>query len=222
MSVRADLSVPATDFVLGSVLGERSAVRLRLECAVPLGDAVAPCVWVSGLDLDDVVAALRRDPDVTDVIVLEETDEEVLVDLGWDPGASTLFELLVDSRAALVEAVGSGESWSLRLRFPDREPLGVFFRRCRDRGVDLSVERVVETDRAGADALPLTDVQRETLQIGFERGYFDVPRGITLVELADELGVSDTAVSQRLRRGVSTLLGEHVTESTRQPSARQP
>lgn len=212
MSVRTDLSIPATDFVLRSVLDDRTDVRLRLECSVPLGDAVAPHLWVSGSNLDGVVTALRNDPDVTDVTVLEETDEEALVGLAWVPGASDLFDLLVESRAALVGAVGSGGSWSLRLRFPDRGPFGVFFRRCRDLGVGLSVERVVDTDRTGTDDLPLTDVQRETLRLGFERGYFDVPRGITLVELADELDVSDTAVSQRLRRGISTLLDEHVTD----------
>lgn len=39
-----------------------------------------------------------------------------------------------------------------------------------------------------------------------ERGYFDVPRVVTVDELADDLGVSTTSVSERLRRGIDNLV----------------
>lgn len=220
MSVRADFSVPATDFVLGNVLGERPEISLRLERVVPLGDAVVPYLWVSGSDLEDIVAALRDDPDVTGVTVLDEIDDETLVRLEWVPDTSDLIDLLVESMAVLVEAVGSGESWSLRLRFPDRERLGAFYRRCLEHDIHLSVESVFETGLGGSEGPALTDLQWETLRIGFELGYFDVPREVTLVELADELRISDTAASQRLRRGVSTLVETFVADG-RSPAARR-
>ncbi|MFC7137822.1 helix-turn-helix domain-containing protein [Halobaculum litoreum] len=35
-----------------------------------------------------------------------------------------------------------------------------------------------------------------------------MPRAVTLEELGDRLGISDTAASQRLRRGITALLTE--------------
>lgn len=46
----------------------------------------------------------------------------------------------------------------------------------------------------------LTTRQRETLRLAADRCYFEIPRRATLADLADELGVSDQAISERLRR----------------------
>jgi predicted DNA binding protein len=37
-------------------------------------------------------------------------------------------------------------------------------------------------------------------------GYYGIPRGTSTQELADELGISAQAVTERLRRGVATLV----------------
>jgi hypothetical protein len=42
----------------------------------------------------------------------------------------------------------------------------------------------------------------------YEQGYFEVPRSVTVTELADHFGISDNAFSQRLRRGLSALVFE--------------
>ena len=224
MSVRAHLSVPAQDFLLEGVLAAEPTTRLRFERVIPVGDAAVPYLWVWGPDVDDVVAALGDAPDVEGLAVLDELDGEALVRLEWDPTGCELFAGLAGSTAVLLGAVGTDDSWSLRLRFPDRDRLGGFYRDCRARGIDLSLRSVFPTGREGdpGGPLSLTDVQRETLRAALELGYFEVPRRVTLVELAEELGISDTAASQRLRRGVSTLAGTYVTEpDSRAPVARR-
>jgi predicted DNA binding protein len=50
--------------------------------------------------------------------------------------------------------------------------------------------------------------ERETLRVAFEKGYFEVPRATTLVEVADELGRSNVEVSQQLRRRMGDVLRE--------------
>lgn len=47
----------------------------------------------------------------------------------------------------------------------------------------------------------LSDVERATLESAIDEAYYDSPRGATLGDLADEFGVSNTAVSKNLRRG---------------------
>lgn len=52
----------------------------------------------------------------------------------------------------------------------------------------------------------LTRGQREVLVAAMERGYFEVPRRASLVDLGESLDISDSAASQRLRRGLSELI----------------
>jgi len=55
--------------------------------------------------------------------------------------------------------------------------------------------------------------QRDALSRAVAAGYFEVPRRTTLVELADELDISDTAVSQRIRRGMANVLQDSALAS---------
>lgn len=59
----------------------------------------------------------------------------------------------------------------------------------------------------------LTDCQREALRVAYERGYFEVPRRASLEDLAIELGVSASSLSERLRRAQ-----RHLVESTVAPT----
>lgn len=60
----------------------------------------------------------------------------------------------------------------------------------------------------------LTPKQWEALQLAFEEGYYDQPRSVDLETLADELSISKSAVSQRLRSAERTLV-EGVLEGAR-------
>lgn len=99
-----------------------------------------------------------------------------------------------------LEAVTDG-----RLRFslvvPGRAELRSIVDDLRATGATVSVERI-HTGGAGSDGAAsetgLTDKQREALALAIESGYYERPRGATLDDLAAELDVSRSAVSQRL------------------------
>lgn len=59
----------------------------------------------------------------------------------------------------------------------------------------------------------LTPKQRETLVTALELGYFDVPQRSTMEDVAEEVGVSQQAVSKRLRHGHSNLITSALTVS---------
>ena len=70
-------------------------------------------------------------------------------------------------------------------------------------------ERAAETilDPDGRSTFDdLSDHHRETLQIAVEKGYFEVPREGTLTDIAEELDVPSSEVSERLRHGIRTVL----------------
>lgn len=52
----------------------------------------------------------------------------------------------------------------------------------------------------------LKDEQAQLLRLAVEEGYFEVPRGISLVELSDRVGMTDGEVSRKLRQALDHLL----------------
>ncbi|EMA51406.1 helix-turn-helix domain-containing protein [Halococcus thailandensis] len=69
----------------------------------------------------------------------------------------------------------------------------------------LNLQRLYHPDEPAVDTSGLTAAQRETLLTALEEGYFAIPRDITTEGLGDRLGISDQAVSERLRRAQTTV-----------------
>jgi predicted DNA binding protein len=208
VSVEVDVTVPATDCPLEGVLRIASGTRIQLERIVPISEALGPYVRISTETVGEIRSALRTDPYVERFTEIEAVGETSLVRIEWDLESNALFETVVAADGAVMDAIATDRTWWIRLRFPDHQRLGEWYRRCTDRDVSISVERVHTPDGTGfgSDGPSLTAPQREALVTAWHRGYFEVPREVTLEELGSELGVSDTAVSQRLRRGIAKIL----------------
>lgn len=56
------------------------------------------------------------------------------------------------------------------------------------------------------DVGTLTPKQWEALELAFEEGYYDQPRSVDLESLANDLSISKSAVSQRLRSAEATIV----------------
>lgn len=215
MSVIATISVPAEGFVLGRTLAEHPGVVVRLERVVPVGDAAIPYLWARNDDVETVRAALVDADDVGALEILDEVDGEALVRIEWAEGVDGYLDAIAAAGGTIIEGRGEGDSWRLQLRFDGSERLREFYGRCEAEELPVEVETIHDLafQRAGEAAVDLTDAQREALAVALEAGYFDVPRGIDLVGLAEELGVSDSAVSQRLRRGTEAVLAATIGEA---------
>lgn len=146
--------------------------------------------------------------------VVETATESTLVRVTWHENVDEFFELVVEAGGVVLEATGTADMWTTRLRFEKHDDLSAFFRGCVQRGLSLDFRRVDNPGHPGSTGPyeELTDAQRETIHLAFKEGYFAVPREITLQELAAELEISDTAVSQRLRRGITTFLSSKLRD----------
>ncbi len=60
----------------------------------------------------------------------------------------------------------------------------------------------------------LTPQQRIAIVTAYEMGYFNQPRDSSLQAVADALGVSPSAASGRLRRGLQALVKATVSDAT--------
>jgi len=211
MSVFAEFSAPVTAFPSGEHLTGSSGVSVEFQRAVPAGRAEHQ-LWLSGEGRDRLVESLRADPSVESVDVLDELPGGTLVGVRWERVEAPLFDIVEAAGATVLEATGTDEEWTVTLRFTGQEALSTFYEAARRRGIEVELREILGERLAAVDDYGLSAVQRETLSTAFEAGYFDVPRRTTISDLAERLGVSDQAVSERLRRGLARVLDATVGE----------
>lgn len=108
-----------------------------------------------------------------------------------------------------LEEISKG-TLEYRLTIPDRSVLAPIVDQLRESGATVSVTRLLAAGEDGDDTATLTDKQRETLWKAIESGYYDRPRGTTLEEIADDLGITTSAASQRLTAVRRRLIENYV------------
>ncbi|MFB1065670.1 helix-turn-helix domain-containing protein [Natrinema sp. H-ect4] len=207
MSVIAEFRVPSSDFELGRILDVEGITSIELENLVPIGEAAVPLFWIHNSTRQSFLESIQRHPAVTSAAEVDVFDDRTLFTLDWDANHDHLFEGIAESEGQLLSAVGTPDTWEFELRFPDHDALSEFRTHCEDAQISLEVQRVFNPTKP--DAGPwygLTELQREAITLAVRMGYYDIPRGCTTKELADELGISDQAVTERLRRAIVSLV----------------
>lgn len=74
-------------------------------------------------------------------------------------------------------------------------------------GIDTTVEQLRGYRAQDTPLDTLTPRQQEVLEVAFVRGYYDVPRSASTTELAAELELDDSTVSEHLQRAERNLIG---------------
>ncbi len=169
-------------------------------------DALAPLIWAWSPDSDGFREELRRDPSVEDAVLASSHEGWRLyrVRLTGDP--TFLSEILTEERGALLSAWGSADGWQLRILVPDRSALSRIVDYYADRDVRVTVRSVRRLNSDPEAYYGLTPGQYEALTTAAELGYFEVPRQCTMGEVAREMGLSQQALSEQLRRAFSNLV----------------
>ncbi len=210
MSIIATFQVPPEDFPLGPVLQSLGEVEVQMERIVPLKGRVIPFVWVSGdvTEKTDIEQALQGQEEVEEVTILDNIGNDWLVRMEWEPHLGGLLESILDSEGVLLDASGTNDEGRFSVQFDDHTGVSRFHQHCQDNGIEPTLLRLhtpEERPEAWTD-FGLTESQYSALVTAHEQGFFDVPRGTTLTQLADEFGISDSAISQRIRRGMDALI----------------
>lgn len=206
MSVILELTVPADAFEIGQILTVPAAGSLALETLVPLGDRAVPFVRLHSTKHAEFEERIASDPRVANVEQVSAHDGEWLYALDWDASGDEFLEAVMASDGHVLDATGTAETWQFRLRFPSHDQLSAFHERIERAEIPISVSSVYNPTKP--DAGPwygLSDEQREALERAVETGYYDIPRGASTSELAAEFDISDQALTERLRRAISTL-----------------
>ncbi|MFC7202768.1 helix-turn-helix domain-containing protein [Haloferax namakaokahaiae] len=207
MAVIIELTVDAADFDLGQVTAYGEKVAIELERVVPTGGEVMPFFWVSGIDFDEFEQTVRARELVEDLTPIAHIGDRVLYHVSWGSSVSSLTRILIESESTILEATGT-TPWMFRLRFSDHTNVRKFYSQCQDSGIDIHVNRVytLTDEDTNVYQFNITSHQHEALVAAISEGYFKVPRGTTLREVADQLEISPQAASERVRRGADKVL----------------
>ncbi|MFC7007397.1 helix-turn-helix domain-containing protein [Halalkalicoccus salilacus] len=207
MATIGEIYLPADEFALYHTLEALDTVQFEVERMVAHEqDHLMPYVWASGVDRGELEDALEEDSSVAECELLAEPEEDYLYRMDWVESIETLVHILTEEEGTILVAESTERGWFLRILFPDRESLSTTYDFCRENGLSIDVQRIYNIDDGRQGRFGLSADQEDTIAAAYEHGYYSVPRGTSLTELAEELGVSHQALSERLRRGHQRLV----------------
>ena len=187
---------------VGEISSRYPDVRFRVLAALPSDDETGVgLLELAGDDLPTVVGEIERNDGVGAVDILESSRDTVLIQFTTtehlllltmrDAGIPLELPLVIEAGTATVDVTAPHEQLSaLKAQF---EMVGV----------DFEVVYLYET--TSSDRL-LTDRQTEIVAHAIEAGYYDTPRTTTLTELATDLDIAKSTLSETLHRAEGRIV----------------
>ncbi|WP_254535785.1 helix-turn-helix domain-containing protein [Halomarina litorea] len=201
----AELRLPADRVALGAAFRREPALTCRIErVAAGRPDRPFTFAWLGGTDRQGIEEALAADPSVELRRMLAERDGQWLAHLAFDESVALVAAVVTGASGVVCAALAREGAWRLHLRFPSRDDVGATVSHLDRFGFEADLTHIREAGET--DDLRLTEKQRETIEAAYRQGYFEVPRRVSLGELAEDLDVSHQALSERLRRAQQALM----------------
>lgn len=212
MTVITEFTIPAEAFALDRTLEAVPEVTIEVERhATHSREWIMPFLWTTGADPATLEEAFRADPTVDAVTRLDQAGDVGQFTVEWADDVQELVDDIVDRQGVIQEAEAANGLWYLKLKFVDQDAVREFQTYFEEHGYTFELERLYDGTALREREYDLTPEQRTALVTALELGYFAVPREIQIGELAAELGISTSAVSQRLRRATRNLTENTLT-----------
>ncbi|WP_458209789.1 helix-turn-helix domain-containing protein [Haladaptatus sp. NG-SE-30] len=203
----AEVSLSGADLLLSPTLKAAPENSVRTEYMT----ATTPrylFISVVGDTFDKFERELQCDHTVADPVLVETYDGRRVYRLEPISDVKLIAPRHPDLNARILDVESSNGEWNVRMQLPNREALVSFREYCLINDVTFHVNQLANTaDREEYDVVGLTESQKQLLRMAYERGYYEIPRRIAQDELARELDISTSAISQRLRRDTEQLIG---------------
>lgn len=192
---------------IGAVSREFPDATFRVLSAVPRDEDGFGLVDVRTADPDGVLAWLRDAPAVMAVEPIRQEADGVVIQ--FETSQPLLLASVQASGVPLSLPVDISDGRASLELTASRDRIAALGEAFDDLGVTYSLDRLYESVEAAA---PLTEKQRETLLAALEHGYYDTPRTATLSELADELEMANSTLSELLHRAEESVIKAFVAD----------
>lgn len=214
MSTIAELRLPTDDAVLATTFEYVPGLTCFLEQVIV---AQRYGVWFKGATPDTISTALGADPSLEAYRHLSSTEEDGhLFSIAFDGEPANPLEATVEEGGSVLAAAIEDGYWQVRIRVHERSAVGQIYDRLEDAGSAVDIARLGTTERESSSSVELTEQQYRAIHEAIEHGYFEIPRRISLEELATELEISHQALSERLRRAYQTLAARELDATDRE------
>lgn len=211
-------SLPADAVALEHTLSELPEIEIEAErIAAHSTRWTMPCLWIASDDFEIVDETLAADSSVEEIVGTDEFDDERYYQLQWSDTVEERVNAYIDQQGSIIDANATTDGWRLRLRFVSRDQFDAFRETLTERGHSFELLDLTEPGAPRVSAGGVTPDQRDALVTARDRGYYEVPRGISSRELAAELDMSHQSLSELLRRGTEALIDSTLT--TEDPEA---
>lgn len=207
MAIEASFTIDEADFPLSAVFDQLPESTIELERVVPTSDAIIPYFWIYADDTAALTTDLSEDLGITDVKIIDEVEEQMFVRVDWNLDHESVLTAIVNTDVDLLAGIGDEEGWTFEVRASEQAAISEFQNYCQDHDIPIRLTALHALSPLSSDRqYDLTEDQRETLVLGYSRGYFDSPRTASQDDLADELEITRQAVASRLQRGLRRLV----------------
>ncbi|WP_436935847.1 helix-turn-helix domain-containing protein [Halovenus marina] len=211
MGVLAQFNYRPDGFVLAETVNDVPDVELEvIQMMGTSPDQFHLWVWIHGVEHDQIDSALNADSTVSEFVRYTETEIQTLYRIRVRNTEQNTYRLWVDAGAELCTKEYRDGWWRCTIRLPDREELSAVRDWFDTNGVEYRLESVFSDTGRNGTGIELSEQQRAVLKVALDKGYFEIPRKGTLDDVADELGISSQAASERLRRGHRQLVSYHL------------
>jgi predicted DNA binding protein len=207
MSVIAEFTIPTEEFALSTTFGAipNLAVEIERMVAHP-ASRILPYIWVCGGATAAVEKELRADPTTAAVTKLTEIPYSSLYRVEWSDETKSTVEDVLESDPIILTGTAAKQGWDFQMRFEHRDHISKLQADLTHRDVTIELKRLHTPETPTVDGqFLLTAKQRTALNAALDAGYFEVPRTTNLSELAEQLDISQQALSKRLRRAHRTV-----------------
>lgn len=203
MTTFVELALSATDTALGRVFDRIPSFHCTMEQAAA---SEFPGLWLAGGERSDIETALDDDPSVETYTHVRDGTDEWLYKIRFVDEVCEIVSLIFQEEGTILSASADDGTWLIQLRFADHESATRVYHRLLDRDIDIDVVSLQKCRDENPKQSGLTPEQYEAIVTAVDRGYFEIPRQVSIQELADEFDISNQSVSERLRRASSTVL----------------
>lgn len=205
---QANITVTIPEGVwIGDISRRYPDASFRILAALSGDDAGVGLTEVTAVDVQDVVADLRASDSVTELEVLQQYEDTVLVQ--FETTMPLLLLPVQDSGVPLTMpfAIREGQAeWEITAPQHRLSELG---EQLEEFGIPFTVNEVhqhIEPEQL------LTDQQLRLVHAAVDHGYYDTPRRCSLTELAEEVGLAKSTCSETLHRAEEQIVKQFVED----------
>ncbi|MEW6328958.1 MAG: helix-turn-helix domain-containing protein [Candidatus Micrarchaeota archaeon] len=177
--------------------------------------------YITSPDLKHAMELIKKHPFVKKVDVLRKGEDRIIAKIASKYDAMVTQDLHSSDVVPVEPIVVEGGLDKLALLAPSEKQLRELMGKLDERGVDLKLKAkkyLTKKDELSLDffrtsgflnlhvaAGLLTQKQREIFELACRYGYYDIPKKITLEELAQKTGIHVTTLNEHLRKAEAKL-----------------